>query len=144
MKNLKNMNYYKLKICKEYWTLQKTTVNCKNSDKIEGKNKVLISPRGRASIWISDQGALRVYTDKTTKDYYTNKEFSELQKGYVSYEKDDGESIYYCSSNLNFLIPLIPNPSDECKELFEILRKTKIQNSHEHKISSNISEDLNF
>ena len=135
------MDYYKLKICENYWTLQKTTVDCKNSDKYEGKTKVLISPRGRASMWISDQGVLKVYTDKTIKDYFSDQEYKTLLTGYVSYSKDDGERVYYCSRFLNSLMPLIPSPSDECKELFEIIRRTKIQNSHKHKISSNLKNN---
>ena len=136
------MDYYKLKICEEYWTLQKTTVDCKPSDKYEGKTKVLISPRGRASLWLSSQGTLRVYTDKTTKDYFSDKEYTTLLNDYVSYSKDDEEKVYYCSRFLNKLIPLIPEPSENCRELMEIIRRTKIQNSHRHKFSSNLNDSI--
>ena len=130
------MIYYKLKICEDYWTIQKTIVDCKNSDKYEGKDKVLISPRGRASFWLSDAGVLRVYTDKTIKDYFSNKEFAELQNKYISYEKED--RTYYCSTKIENLIPLIPELNEECSDLLSILKNTKIQKSHKHKFSSNI------
>ena len=133
------MNYYKLKICEEYWTIQKTVVDCRNSDKYEGKSKVLISPRGRASFHLTDIGALRVYTDKTTRDYFSDKEFADLQNKYVSYEKDD--KTYYCSVKIENLIPLIPNISEECNDLLKILKNTKIQKSHKHKFSSNFKND---
>ena len=133
------MDYYKLKICEEYWTLQKTSVNCKNSNKYEGKNIAVISPRGRASIWLSDRGVLKVYTDKTITDYYSNKEMNDLHDSYISYQKD-GDRTYYCSTKLKNLISLIPNLTEECLELAKIIEKTKIQNSHKHQFSSNLKD----
>lgn len=138
------MDYYKLKLCEDYWTIQKTTVDCKKDPgKYEGKTKLLISPRGRASFWLSSQGGLRVYTDKTIKDYYSDQEYNDILNKYSMYTKESEGGVYYCSRHIDKLIPLIPGPLDpEITELLRIIKKTKIQNSHRHnrKESSNIQE----
>lgn len=133
------MDYYKLKIGDSYWTLQKTVVNCKKSDKYDGYDIVLISPRGRASIWLNDLGILKVYTDKTIADYYKTQDINTLHHGYITYQKED--KTYYCSAKLDYILPFIPDPSEECKELIKIIRKTRVQYSHGSKISSNIQEE---
>ena len=109
-------------------------------DKYDCYDIVLISPRGRASIWLNDLGTLKVYTDKTITDYYKNQDLSTLHTSYVTYQKED--KTYYCSSKLNNILPFIPDPiSDECSELIEIIRKTKVQRSHSGKTSSNIIDE---
>ncbi len=134
------MDYYTLKIGENYWTLQKTTVDCKRDKRENGKDVLVVSPRGRASIWLSNLGVLRVYTDKTTKHYFSNTDFISVQKSYVSYQKDKNpDEHYYCSEKLNNLLELIPNEiSDECKQLINIIKHVKIQKSHKHKNNKNV------
>lgn len=126
------MDYYSLKIGDGYWTIQKTSVDCKrDNNTYEGKDLVLISPRGRGSIWSSSSGGLRLYTDKTVKHYYSYEELKELQNGYLERESP-GEKHYY-SQKLKYLLDLIPDVDEECISILKLIEKTKIQKSHKQK-----------